>query len=327
MDRDAASDVDAPPASAEGRPGLGERTAPAAAESDPAARHETRVGVCYGVAAFSWWGLIIIYFKAVAHVPALEVLSHRVFFSVILLWGLLLVRGRIGAALSMLRSRRTLLVLLASTSLIACNWLVFIWAVAHQQVTQASLGYFINPLFNVLLGCVFLGERLRSLQKVSVLLASLGVTILAVEFRAIPTVALVLPATFGLYGLIRKVARVDALVGLTAETTLLAPLALGYLIAVTAAGRGHLGAVSLQLDLLLVSAGVVTALPLIWFLNAARRLRLSTVGFLQYIAPSVQLILGVVVYREPFTTVHLSCFGLVWIGLTVYIADAVRRRG
>lgn len=295
------------------------------AAGDPA-KIEARKGVLYGVAAFSWWGLITIYFKAVAQVPALEVLAHRVFFSTLLLWGLLLARGGIRPAVAVLRNRANLLVLCGSTALIACNWLVFIWAVGHNRVTQASLGYFINPLLNVLLGYVFLGERLRRPQKVSVALASAGVVILTLYLREVPTVAIILPASFGLYGLIRKVIRVDALVGLTAETTLLTPLALGYLIAVTVAGRGHLGTVSPRLDLLLVSAGVVTALPLIWFLNAARRLRLSTIGFLQYIAPSVQLTLGVVVYDEPFTNVHLISFVFVWAGLAIYAVDTVRRR-
>lgn len=290
------------------------------------ARGEVRKGVLYGVAAFSWWGLITIYFKAVAHVPALEVLAHRVVFSTLLLWVLVLMRGRLRAAVQALTSRRSLGILCGSTALIACNWLVFIWAVSHDHVTQASLGYFINPLFNVLLGYVFLGERLRRLQKLSVALASAGVVILTVHFREVPTVALVLPASFGLYGLIRKVIHVDGLIGLTAETTLLTPLALGYLVSVAFAGHGHLGTVSRELDLLLVSAGIVTAVPLIWFLNAARRLRLSTIGFLQYIAPSIQLMLGVVVYGEPFTPVHLLSFGFVWAGLSVYAVDSVRHR-
>lgn len=303
----------------------GEDASARAAEPRRHTRQENRIGIVYGVAAFSWWGLMPVYFKAVSRVPALEVLAHRVFFSTLFLWGLLLGRRRIRAAVTALANRHTLLILGASTSLIAGNWLVFIWAVGHAQITQASLGYFINPLFNVMLGYVFLGERLRPMQKWSVLLATLGVVILTVHVREVPTVALLLPATFGLYGLIRKVAHVDALVGLTAETTLLTPLALGYLVTITLQGRGHLGTVSPELDVLLVSSGVVTALPLIWFLNAARRLRLSTLGFLQYIAPTVQLLLGVIAYREPFTTVHLLSFGLVWTGLAVYIIDAVKR--
>lgn len=319
----------------------GSRVAGSARHADPAAASrlfdkvqdhshdaakESRAGVFYGIAAFGWWGLIIIYFKAVAQVPAFEVLAHRVFFSTLLLWGLLLVRGQLRAALGVLRNPRHVLILLCSTLLLACNWVVFIWAVAHNHVTQASLGYFINPLLNVVLGYAFLSERLRPLQKLSVLLAGIGVTILAVHLGEVPTIALALPLSFGLYGLIRKVVRIDAIVGLTVETTLLAPVALGYVVALTLAEKGHLGTVSLQLDLLLVSSGIVTAVPLIWFLHAARELRLSTLGFLQYITPSMQLGLGVLAYGEPFTTVHALSFGFVWGGLAVYAAGQMRKK-
>lgn len=296
----------------------------AVCEATAHARREGRVGVAYGVAAFGWWGFVTIYFKAVAAVPPLEVLSHRVVLSMVLLWGVLAAKRRIGLAFKALGSGRTMLILCGSTAMIACNWLVFIWAVGHEHVTQASLGYFINPLLNVLLGYLFLGERLRRLQKISVALATVGVVILTIHFGEVPTVALILPATFGMYGLIRKVIRVDALAGLTIETTLLTPLALTYV--AFAYGRGDLafGALSSGIDVLLLSSGIVTAVPLLCFLNAARRLRLSTLGFLQYLAPSVQLWLGTAVYGEAFTPVHLLSFGLVWAGLAVYATDAVR---
>ncbi len=296
-----------------------------AARATAQASRQSRVGVAYGLAAFGWWGLITIYFKAVAHVPAWEVLAHRVVFSTVLLWGWLAMQGRLGLATSLLRNRRMLLALGGSTVLIASNWLVFIWAIGHGHVTQASLGYFINPLLNVMLGCVFLGERLQTAQKWSVLLAGTGVVILTVGLQEVPTVALVLPATFGLYGLVRKVIPVDGLVGLTVETTMLVPLAVAYLAPALWQGTAAFGSVSRATDILLLAAGVVTALPLIWFLNAARRLRLSTLGFLQYIAPSVQLLLGVTVYGEAFTWVHLVSFSFVWMGLAVYAAGTVRQ--
>jgi chloramphenicol-sensitive protein RarD len=287
---------------------------------------EARIGVLYGLAAFGWWGLITIYFKAVAEVPALEVLAYRVLFSVILLWGLLAARRRCRPVLRMLADRRNVALLAGSTTMIASNWLVFIWAIGHSKVTQASLGYFINPLFNVLLGYCFLGERLRGRQPLSVLLAAAGVATLSIHYGQVPTIALVLPATFGLYGLIRKKAPMDSVSGLTAETTLLMPAALAYVAYLAITGRGHFGTVSLRLDFLLAAAGVVTALPLIWFLNAARRLRFSTLGFLQYLAPTLQLALGVLAYGEPFHLVHFVSFALVWAGLLVYAVDTVRPR-
>lgn len=273
------------------------------------------------MAAYLWWGLAPFYFKAVAHVPASEVLAHRVVWSLVLLAILMRWRGRWGAALATLRDRRTVLTLLGTTILIAANWFTFIWAIAHKQLLQASLGYFINPLVNVLLGFVFLHERLRSWQKVSVALAAIGVSYLTMDRSQLPAIALVLAGTFALYGLLRKVVRVDAMTGLTVETMLLAPLALGYMFFLEGKDIARFGS-NWTTSLLLPLGGVITAVPLLWFANAVRRLRLSTIGFLQYLAPSLQFLLAVAAFGETLTLAHLISFGCIWSALAIYSIES-----
>ncbi len=279
----------------------------------------------YGVAAYGWWGLVALYFKAVSTVPSFEVLSHRIIWSVGLLALLMRWYGRWPAAVRALRERRTLLTLLATTGLIAINWLTFIYAVASGHTLQASLGYFINPLVNVLLGVIFLGERLRPWQIGSVTLAGAGVAYLTLAYGQFPGIALVLAFSFGFYGLLRKTVRADSLTGLTIETTLLLPLSLGYVLWLGIQGGGSFGTVSRSLDLLLILAGVITFVPLLWFAAAARRLTLSTLGFLQYIAPTGQLLLAVAVFGERFTAAHAVCFACIWTALVIYTIDAVSR--
>jgi len=299
----------------------GDRTTDATAH---AAGAPARAGVAYGIAAYAWWGLVPVYFKAVAHVPALEVLAHRVIWSVVLLAALIVLKSRWREAASAMRRRRTAVTLLVTTVLIACNWLIFIYAVATDRLLEASLGYFINPLVNVLLGFVFLGERLRRWQTISVALAAVGVLYLTLGYGRFPWIALALAASFGLYGLLRKTAPVDALIGLTVETTLLLPLALAYVLIAGATGAGKFAAGSWSDSILLVSAGIVTAVPLLWFTNAARRLRLATLGFLQYLAPTGHFLLAVAAYGETFTTAHLLAFGCIWTALAIYSIDTVR---
>lgn len=286
---------------------------------------QARAGVFYGLAAYLWWGLVPIYFKAVAHVSALEILAHRVVWAFMLLAVLMRLRGKWRTAPGILRDRVTMLTLCGTTMLIAVNWFVFIWAVANDKVLQASLGYFINPLVNVLLGFLFLGERLTGWQKISVILAATGVTYLAFQGEGVPTVALVLAGSFGLYGLLRKTARVDAVLGLGVETALLLPLAIGYLTYLITTDQCRFGAVSWRTDVLLASGGIITAVPLLWFTNAARRLRLATLGFLQYIAPTGQFLLAVALYGEDFTEAHAISFACIWTALAIYSVDAAAR--
>lgn len=288
------------------------------------ARRTGRAGVAYGLAAYLFWGLVPVYFKAIASVPPFEVLAHRILWSVPLLVILLARRRDRGAALAALRSRRTLMTLALTTVLVAANWLTFIWAVSHNQLMAASLGYFINPLLNVALGFVFLHERLRPWQYGAVLLAAVGVAYTTVVRGQLPLVALALAASFGLYGLLRKTARVDALVGLTVETALLWPASLVYVFVLSVGDRSPFGR-SVSLTLLLLAAGVITAVPLLWFTHAARRLRLATLGFMQYLAPSGQFLLAVAAYGEPFDGTHAVTFACIWSALAIYSLDAVRQ--
>ncbi len=285
---------------------------------------EARRGVVYGLLAYGFWGLVPVYFKAVASVPPLEVLAHRVVWSALVLAAFVAARGRGAALLEAARDRRTLLTLGASAVLIALNWYVFIWAVGHGRVLQASLGYFINPLVNVLLGVVFLRERLRRPQVASVALAGAGVAWLAASQRQVPVIALVLAASFGLYGLLRKRVRADALTGLTAETLLLFGPALAWLLRRDAEGALVFLHRDAGIDLLLLAAGPVTAAPLLWFANAARRLRLATVGFLQYLSPSLQFSLAVAAYGERFGPAHRVAFACIWAALALYSWDVAR---
>jgi chloramphenicol-sensitive protein RarD len=277
--------------------------------------------VVYALAAFLSWGILPLYFKAVATVPSLEVLAHRVVWSVVFLLVLTLARGRWTAFTALFKSRRTQATLMVTTVLIATNWGVFIWAIAHQRLVEASLGYFIGPLVNVLLGFVFLRERLRPVQTIAVVLAAVAITWQTARFGQLPLISLTLAISFGLYGLLRKQVPATGIQGLTAETLMLAPVAVAWMLWRLRQGELVFLHGTLRLDLLLLSAGVLTALPLIWFAEGARRLRLATMGFLQYLAPSCQLLLAVAAFGEPFTRDHAVSFGLIWIALVLYSVD------
>jgi chloramphenicol-sensitive protein RarD len=292
----------------------------------PVAEPASRAGLGYGLAAYGFWGLVPIYFKAVASVPALEVLAHRVVWSVVVLASVLSVQRRWREVWAVLRDRRTLAVLAVTTVLVGGNWYIFIWAVANDRVLQASLGYFINPLVNVFLGVVFLRERLSRAGVVAVALAAVAVVWLTAQAGELPWVSLVLAFSFGLYGLLRKTATVKPVPGLMVETSLMAPPALLYLGLVASRGGLYFGTGSPRLDLLLIAAGLVTALPLLWFTAAARLLPLATLGFLQYLAPTGQFLLAVLAFGEPLTRDRLLAFGLIWVALAIFTAAQLRRR-
>lgn len=296
----------------------------------PMARSEAagvaRAGVLYGLAAYLSWGVAPLYFKiVVARAPALEVVAHRVLWSAVFLVGLVIFRRQWPALRRViLDSPRVLAVLAGTTMLISINWFVFIRVHETDHVLHASLGYFINPLISVALGFAILRERLRPMQVAGVVLAAVAVAYLTIASGEVPLLALVLATTFAIYGLIRKVVAVEAMVGLTIETLLLAPFCAGYLVWAGIEGRGAFGVQSRATDLLLLAGGIVTALPLLWFTCAARRLRLVTVGFLQYLAPSGQFLIAVLVFREPLSADRLTAFIIIWIALAVYSVDAWR---
>jgi chloramphenicol-sensitive protein RarD len=292
--------------------------------ADELAAKTRRKGVIFGLMAYLCWGFFPVYFKAVKLVPPLEMVAHRIVWSLAFLLLLVTWKGAWRTMLALFTKPKFLAALTVSTLLIATNWLVFIYAIGVGEVLQSSLGYFINPLVSVLLGFVFLGERLERPQWVSLFLAAAGVVYLAVQYGRIPWISLILAASFGLYGLIRKSLHVEPLVGLTVETLLLAPFALVYILQLHHGGTGIFLAASGRLDLLIPMSGVITAIPLLLFAAAAKKLRLATIGFLQYITPTMHFLLAVTVYGETFTRTHLISFIFIWCGLALYSLHAYR---
>ena len=288
--------------------------------------HSTeRIGVTAALAAYILWGLAPIYFKSIQSVAPIEVIAHRILWSIPLLAGFLLLRDGTGFWQRMRLPRRTIFILLISGILVACNWLVFVWAVSNNQVLATSLGYFIGPLVNFLLGFLFLKERLTTIQTVGVLIAASGTVYLGWFLGTPPWISLILAFSFGSYGLIRKMLDVGPMVGLLWETLLLSLPALLFMAWSRQRGSLDFGSGDLQIDLLLVLAGLVTILPLIWFNVAAKNLRLTTVGFFQYIAPSLTFLLSVFVYGEAFTRGHAVAFGLIWFALAMVSTESVIR--
>jgi chloramphenicol-sensitive protein RarD len=286
-----------------------------------------RAGLLFGVAAYGLWGLMPLYFRAVRDVAPLELLAHRVVWSVVFMAGLLTLLGRWPAVRACLAHRRTRWLLAASTVLIAANWFVFIYGVSIGQVVQNSLGYFINPLLNIVLGVLLFRERLRPAQWLGLALATVGLAYLVAARGEVPWLALGLATTFAGYGVLRKVAPVDSLVGLTVETLYLVPVAVVFLAVWGWQGYLALGAHSLTVDVLLFAAGVVTAVPLLCFGAAARRLPLSTLGFLQYLAPTIQFLLAVLYLGEPFHFEQKVSFGLIWSALAIVTLEGAVRQG
>jgi len=283
----------------------------------------TYVGSLTAILAFSLWGIFPVYFKLMSDVPPLEVLAHRVLWSVVLVGILLAITGRLKDVAVVFARRKLLGLLVLSSLTITVNWLIFIWAVTNDMLLETSLGYFINPLVSIGLGYIFLKERLRVWQWVAVSIALIGVGNLVYQHGSPPWIALGVAFSFGFYGLLRKIAVVQAFTGLFVETLIVLPPVLAYLIYVGYQGTGTFMRVSLQMDGMLVLAGVLTATPLVLFAVATKRLRLASIGFFQYIAPTGHFLLAVLVYGESFTTAHAITFGMIWLALAIYTVDSI----
>ncbi|HWH17464.1 MAG TPA: EamA family transporter RarD [Allosphingosinicella sp.] len=283
----------------------------------------TRGGLLLGLGAYLLWGVLPLYFKAIAHVDPVEIVAHRILWSLIFLGALATLWSRWDAIRTAARTPKVLGTLTVTALLIGVNWLVYIWAVLNGHVLEGSLGYYLNPLVNVLLGVVLLKERLSRPQAVAVALAAAGVAVLALGAGSGLWISLTLACSFALYGFLRKVAPVQSLEGLSIETAILAPLALGWVLWLNVQGEGGLG-IDTATTILLMLAGAITAIPLLLFTAAAKRLPYSTLGFLQYIAPSLQFLLAVSVFGERLTLAHIICFAAIWAALAIFAFEGVR---
>mgnify|MGYP002712990133 CR=1 FL=1 len=289
-----------------------------ATESD----RSIKIGVASALSAFLIWGFSSLYYRAIGDAPALEIIAHRAIWSLLFTLILVAATGQIRIFARLFSDRKMLLTLLISSILVSVNWLGFIWAVNNGKALEASMGYFIMPIVMVVLGRIFLDERLSRNQLISLALVCLGVLNLLIAIQQLPWIALLLAISFGFYSLVRKKINVSALVGLTMECLFLAPIALIYLWLLHRNGTLVFGTLTIGFDLLLLGSGLMTALPLILFTSASKRLRLSTVGLLQYLNPTVQFLLAVFLFNEPFSIPHLITFFLIWIGLIVFSVDS-----
>ena len=285
--------------------------------------NQAKAGVILAISAYGMWGFAPLYFKLLLDMPAMEILVHRVVWSVVILFGLVVALHHHHRVMKAIRSPKTLLTLLVSGLLLAGNWFLFIWAVNNDHLLDASLGYYINPLLNVFLGRLFLGEKLRPLQQVAVAMAVLGVSILIISFGKLPWIALVLACSFGVYGLLRKTVAVESIPGLYIESLMMLPAALWFW-GTLASPASNMLSNGTETNLLLIAAGVVTTAPLLCFTAAARRIQYSTLGFFQYIGPSIMFLLAVFLYGEPLDNERLITFGFVWSALVLFSFDSIR---
>jgi chloramphenicol-sensitive protein RarD len=279
------------------------------------------IGIWYALGAYLTWGLFPIYWKWLVEVPATQLIGHRILWSFVMLAAVLLITRQWKRLLELVQDRKIWAIYSIASVLIGINWLVYVWAVNAGYIVETSLGYFINPLISVLLGVIVFRERLRALQWIPIGLAALGVAYLTVIYGRPPWIALTLAMSFGFYGMVKKLAPLNSLNGLTLETGILLLPAVGYLLFVESSGSGaflHNGALA---DLLMVGAGVVTTIPLLLFASATRRIPLSTIGIMQYIAPTLQFSIGVLVFKEDFSAAQAVGFGIVWLALVLFWSE------
>lgn len=284
--------------------------------------NQVKLGAIQAGISYILWGIFPIYWKLLDHVSSNEILANRIFWSFLSMILLLFFTKKMPAFMTILKgfrkNKKQFWVLVVASLLISCNWYLYIWAVNHDQIIQASLGYYINPLVSILLGVVFLKEKLSPAQVISFIIAAIGVLVLSLSYGQMPWIALMLAITFGLYGLVKKMMVVDTAIGLTLETMMVTPIAFIYIIAIFAQGNHSFLTGSTSTDLLIIASGAITAVPLLYFAKGAQKIPLSMLGFIQYVNPTLQLLLGVLVYDEQFSHTHLLSFMLIWIALILY---------
>lgn len=276
------------------------------------------VGIIYTVAAFVSWGILPVYWFYLREISAYEIFAHRILWSFVFASLILLFIGGWSQVKQVLSNWQNTFWTFIAALLISTNWFIFIWAVTSNHVIEASLGYYINSLFSIALGVIILRERLNYLKIISLLLATVGVLIMTIHFGQIPWIALIIALTFAVYGLVKKMVKVEPIVSVTLETMFVLPIVLSYLVFIEVEGTSSLGHVTLIETILLLGAGAVTALPLLWFAKGAQKVPLSTLGFLQYINPTFQLLVGIFIFHETFTHIHLISFGFIWCALAIF---------
>jgi chloramphenicol-sensitive protein RarD len=297
---------------------MGAMSIEATPESDPESEKAAQRGFFYALAAYLLWGFLPFYMKAVAHIPAIEVVAHRVIWSLPIAGALLVWLGRTDDIKRALRSPRTMMMGALTASLITINWCVYVWAIAADRALETALGYYINPLFSVFLGAVLLGEKLNRAQMAAIALAVVAVLLLTWENGGLPWVSIALAVSWGFYALFKKTLPIGPAQGFFLEVLILAIPALAYVVWLQAAGIGHFGSQDVSDVWLLMAAGLVTAIPLILYANGAKLLKLSTIGIMQYIAPTMIFIVAVFVFREPFSSERAVAFVLIWLALAIY---------
>lgn len=289
-----------------------------------------KLGIAYGLGAYLLWGVLPIYWKLLHQVPALEILASRFIWSAAFVAILLCFMGKLQMFVEetkgVFSTWKTGLTMLAAAVTISFNWGIFIWAVEDGRIVETSMGYYINPLVSVLFGMVFLGERLDKLQVIAVICACLGIGTMIIKNGSLPWVSVSLAATFAFYGLLKKIIKVNAFTSIMLETLLISPLAIGYLLHLSNNGGNSYESCSMGVIALLMGAGAVTATPLILFTNCAKLLPLKMVGFMQYLAPTISLLIGVFIYNEAFTFTHVIAFGCIWTGLAFFICSQLRAK-
>ena len=286
--------------------------------------HSSTSGWLFGLGAFMWWGIAPIYFKYITHVGAVEILAHRIAWCIpVTLLLMALIKKRI-AILDIIKTPRLIIGLTLSTLLISTNWLIFTWAVTNEQILATSLGYFINPIISIIMGVILLGERLDKMQWLAVAFAILGVTNQVFNFGVFPWIALSLAVSFAIYGFIKKQLQVEPLNGFLVETLIALPFAVGYIIWGFSQPATQFINAGLESDLLLMAGGIITAVPLILFVIAARKIPLSGIGFLQFLAPSISFIIATQLYNEPLSNTQFLSFILIWVGLVLYLVKPIK---
>ena len=283
-------------------------------------------GVFYAIAAYFMWGLLPLYWKVFQAMGAWEILAHRIVWSVVFVAIIIVVTKRIRKLRESVSGAKMVGALIICSLLISANWLLYIWAVNNDQVMQTSLGYYMNPLITVLMGVILLKEKMHVGQWISLALASCGVLYITIQYGEFPWVALSLALTFAFYGLAKKLVKLEAIIGLAWETLFVAPIALAYLLMIQINGTETVSALAWWQVLLLTLAGVGTALPLYWFAQAAARLPLSMIGFIQYLSPTISLLSAIFLFHEPFTTTHMISFSLIWGALIIFTVSSIRKK-